>query len=138
MNHPGVKVTRGYGKSREDLPFDPYIISHLNVLNFHSHIQKYDLSLKTKFKLYRAISHENLNQIIFHKITSQKYDIKAIRTAIPVMIRKFYLNPFLWFLHLPVLIHPSFVAKIMWPLRFSYYFTVRAKLGALIRNLLVR
>ena len=137
MIHPGVMVTRAYGKSREDVPFDPYLIGHLNALNFHSHIQKYDLSLKTKFKLYRAITHENLNQIIFHKITSQNYDFKAIRAAIPVMIRKFYLNPFLWILHLPVLILPSIVAKKIEPLRWKYL-NIRAKLGALIRNLLVR
>ena len=139
MNHPGVEYTRKTPRNKKDAmnKFDPYLMFHLNAIEFHSHMMNYELSLKTKIKFYRFLANENLNQIIFHKITSQNYDFKAIRAAIPVMIRKFYLNPFLWILHLPVLILPSIVAKKINPLRWKYLDT-RAKLGALIRNLLVR
>ena len=136
MDHPGVEYTR---KRLYKEAFDPYLMAHLDVINFHSYIMNYELTLKTKIKVFRFLANENLNQIIFHKTTDQKYDVKAkaIRTAIPIMIRKFYLNPFLWILHLPVLILPSIVAKKINPLRWKYLDT-RAKLGALIRNLLVR
>ena len=139
MHHPGVKHTRTlpYPLSGIREPFDPYLMAHLDSIEFHSHMMNYELTLNTKIKIFRFLANSNLNQIIFHKIHVQKYDIKAIRTAIPVMIRKFYLNPFLWVLHLPVLILPSIVAKKINPLRWKYLDT-RAKLGALIRNLLVR
>ena len=108
-------------------------MAHLDAIEFHSHMMNYELSLKTKIKVFRFLANENLNQIIFHKTTVQKYDVKAIRTAIPVMIRKFYLNPFLWVLHLPVLILPSIVAKKIEPLRWKYLI-IRAKFGALIKK----
>ena len=134
MDHPGVEYTRALPlQEAAGVGFDPYLRAHLDVIEFHSHVMNYELSLKTKIKFYRFLANENLNQIIFHKTTVQKYDVKAIRTAIPIMIRKFYLNPFFWVLHLPVLLLPSIVAIKIDPLRWKYLDT-RAKLGKFIRN----
>ena len=123
--HPGVAETRINSSKREtskreNYPFDFYLYAHLSVLKFNLYINKFLSSKKTKIKLYRLSLDENINQIIFHKITVEKYDITAIAAALKVMIRRFYFSPTFWIVHIPILILPSSVAKFIEPYRWKY------------------
>ena len=97
------------------------------------YIGKFNISLNSKMSLYKYIVTENLNQILYHKITSDKYDILAIRTAFAVMLRKFYFSPMFWLIHVPILVLPSSVAKAIEPYRWPYI-TFRSKMTSTIRK----
>tara|TARA_B110000008_G_scaffold191836_1_gene190541 strand:- start:28 stop:894 length:867 start_codon:yes stop_codon:yes gene_type:complete len=118
--HPGVAETRINSSKRENYPFDFYLYAHLSVLKFNLYINKFLSSKKIKRKLYLLMLDENINQIIFHKITVEKYDITAIAAALKVMIRRFYFSPTFWIFHIPILVLPSSVAKFIEPYRWKY------------------
>lgn len=130
-----VHERRKAARTREGYPFDFYLIAHLSYIKYISYIGKFDISLNSKIKLYKIIVTENLNQIIYHKITSEKYDKLAIREAFMTMVRKFYLSPTFWLLHVPTLILPSFLAKFIEPYRWKYI-VLRSKLTSIIRKLI--
>jgi len=132
--HPGVAETRINSSKRDkNNPFDFYLYAHLSVLKFSLYINKFLSSKKTKIKLYRFILDEDINQIIFHKITVEKYDITAIAAALKVMIRRFYFSPTFWIVHIPILILPSSVAKFIEPYRWKYL-ELRSSILTYVKN----
>jgi hypothetical protein len=131
--HPGVAETRINSSKRENYPFDFYLYAHLSTLKFNLYINKFLSSKKNKIKLYRLVSDENINQIIFHKITVEKYDITAIVAALKVMIRRFYFSPTFWIVHIPILILPSSVAKFLEPYRWKYL-ELRSSILTYVKN----
>ena len=131
---PGVYEKRAASKNREDFPFDFYLCAHITFLNFSSSLTEYfDTSFKLRYKLYRIKIAGSINQIIFHKITSEKYDAIAIKSVFLTMIKNHYFSPVFWLVCFPVLILPSGVAKFIEPLRWKYL-TFRGHVGAILRN----
>jgi hypothetical protein len=77
----------------------------------------------------------SINQIIFHKITSEKYDLIAIKSVFSTMIKKYYFSPTFWLVCFPILILPSGVAKFFEPLRWKYL-VVRGYVGTVLRKII--
>jgi hypothetical protein len=76
---------------------------------------------------------ENLNQIIHHKLTSEKNSFASIKTSLTTMVRTLFLSPSFWLIHLPLLALPPVVARKIEPLRWQYL-AFRGYLGNCIRN----
>ena len=121
FHHPGVHESRrfDYAPGQPAQDFDIHFRAHVNFLKYTNFLSSFKLPLKLRIKIYRLSLDVNINQIIFHKIT-QKYQIKAMKYAIPAMVKKFYFSPVFWLLHLPLLIMPSFIAKKFEPYRWKY------------------
>ena len=133
---PGVHEKRAASKNREDFPFDFYLYAHITFLNFCSSLVDYfDAPFNLRYKLYRITLNESINQIIFHKITSEKYDVAAIKSVFSTMIKKYYFSPTFWLVCLPILILPSSVAKFIEPLRWKYL-EVRGYFGDILRKII--
>jgi len=134
FHHPGgVIESRKKSNKREVHHFDYYLFAHLNFLKFISFIQSSNIPLKLRFNLYRISSNQNLNQIIFHKITVKNYDTIAIKSALKVMVKKFYFSPIFWLIHVPILILPCSFAKFIEPYRWKYI-DYRHKAGAVLKS----
>jgi len=133
--HPGVRETREGASMREDT-VDFYLEAHLNFLQYTSHLFRITSGNLLRIKIYRLSINENLNQIIYHKITTKNlgYNFQALRLALPAMVRKFYFSPSFWIIHVPLLLLPSYVAKFFEPLRWKYL-TLRGLIGNIIRRL---
>lgn len=134
--HPGVYESRKSASNRED-NLDFYLEAHLDFLKFTSYVYKNSLGLLLRLKIYRLTVNENLNQIIFHKITNDGlgYNFSALKMALPSMIAKFYFSPSFWLIHLPLLLLPSIFAKLIEPLRWKYL-DLRSYIGVLVRKFL--
>lgn len=117
---PSVEERREGALKRENCYFDFYLNAHLSWLKYVCRLRGSKLSIWNAFKLHKISINENLNQILFHKITNKKYDLLAIRSSITVMSRCFYYSLSFWLLHLPILLLPSFVAKSIEPYRWRY------------------
>ena len=119
--HPGVFDSRKNAALRED-KIDFYLEAHLDFLKVLSYVQKSSLSLRLRLKIQRLALNENLNQILFHKITTKHwgYKFSAMKLALPIMLRKFYFNPTFWIFHVPLLLLPSSFARIAEPWRWKY------------------
>lgn len=133
--HPGVHETRE-GASMREGAVDFYLEAHLNFLQYASHLFRITSGNLLRMKIYRLSINENLNQIIYHKITTKNlgYNFQALRLALPAMVRKFYFSPSFWIIHMPLLLLPSYVAKFFEPLRWKYL-TLRGLIGNVIRRL---
>jgi len=132
---PDVYERRRFVKTSEDIGVDYYMKAHITFIKFISELIKSSLLFRTRFKLYRYINNENLNQIIYHKITSEKYDISTIKYVLPIMIKRFYFSSFFWLVHIPILMLPAFFAKFIEPYRWEYI-KLRGKAGILATILL--
>jgi glycosyltransferase involved in cell wall biosynthesis len=119
--HPGMEETRNNSSKRENYPFDFYLYAHLDYIKFIKYIYNFNLlSLRQRYKLYCEARNQNLNQIIFYKITTKNYDLFAIKSAILIMFSFFYLSPIFWLLHVPILVLPSSVSRFLEPYRWKY------------------
>ncbi len=87
--------------------------------------------------IYRMSVDENLNQIIYHKITSEVYNFASIKLALSVMSRQFFFSPNFWLIHFPLLILPSFFAIRFEPLRWKYL-ELRHVVGLIIKKIFSR
>ena len=134
VHHPGVQESRENASKREN-NVDFYLEAHLDFLKYTSCIYDFSLGLSLRTKIYRLTVNENLNQIIYYKITTGRlgYNFGALKLAIPVMLRKFYFSPSFWLIHLPLLLLPSNVARFFEPLRWKYL-DFRAFLGSAIKK----
>ena len=132
--HPGVPETRKNANKREDTT-DFYLEAHLDFLKYTSYIYGFSLGLFLRLKIYRLTLNENLNQIIYHKITTNGlgYNLPALRLALPVMLRKFYFSLSFWLFHIPLLLLPSNFARFAEPLRWKYL-NFRSFFGNIIRK----
>lgn len=135
VHHPGVKESRDSASKREDNE-DFYFEAHLDFLKYTSFVYNFSLGLALRLKIYRLTLNENLNQIIYHKITSSGmgYNFSAVKLGLPVMFRKFFLSPSFWFIHLPLLLLPSPIARFFEPLRWKYI-DLRAFSGNVIKKI---
>jgi glycosyltransferase involved in cell wall biosynthesis len=131
--HPGVFESRTASKNREQTR-DFYFEAHLGFMKYTSYLKTLLSSNKLKKKIQRRNLDENFNQIIFHKITSKKYDFVSISLALPLMIRKFYFNPSFWLGHIPLLIGPSILARFLEPHRWRWL-SQRAKIKVAAQNI---
>ncbi len=136
--HPGVMETRKNQKKREHAN-DFYLEAHLGFLRYLSFLSSLDLglSLRMKIMIYRMSVDENLNQIIYHKITSEVYSFASIKLALSVMSRRFFFSPNFWLIHFPLLILPSFFAIRFEPLRWKYL-ELRNVVGLIIKKIFSR
>ena len=132
--HPGVYATRAIARKRENT-HDYYLEAHLGFLRYISYVLKFNLTFKLRISIYRYSLNENLNQIIYHKITSNTYDLISLKKALPTMLKKFYYSPSFWIFHLPLLILPSFFARFAEPMRWKYL-ELRHNLGKTLKKLL--
>ena len=134
VSHPGVYESRKNASNRED-KIDFYLEAHLNFLQYTSYIYKFSLNFFLRIQIYRLTVNVNLNQIIFHKITTKNlgYNFQALGLALPTMIKKFYFSPTFWIIHVPLLLLPSYVSKVIEPLRWKYL-EFRGFIGNLIRK----
>ena len=134
VDHPGVYESRKNASVREGM-VDFYLEAHLDFLKITSSIYKFSLGLPLRIRIYRYSINENFNQIIYHKITTDSlgYNFSALRLALPVMVRKFYFSPTFWIFHIPLLLLPSYFAKIAEPLRWKYL-SFRSFFGDIIRK----
>ena len=132
--HPGVYETRKNAGLRED-KVDFYLEAHLNFMQYISYVSRASSGALFRLKIYRYSINENFNQIIYHKITTGGlgYNFSALRLALPVMVRKFYFSPTFWIFHIPLLLLPSYFAKIAEPLRWKYL-GFRSFFGDIIRK----
>jgi glycosyltransferase involved in cell wall biosynthesis len=137
VHHPGIKESRQSASKREDNK-DFYLEAHLDFLKYTSYVYDFSLGLGLRVKIYRLKVNENLNQIIYHKITTGNfgYNFGALKVAFPIMLHKFFLSPSFWLIHLPLLLLPSPCAKFFEPLRWKYL-DLRAFLGNFIRKILI-
>ena len=134
VNHPGIKESRkGAGKREDNADF--YLEAHIDFLRYTSAIYNFPLSLSLRLKIYRLTNNENLNQTLYHKITTSGlgYNFAALKLALPVMFGKFYFSPSFWLIQLPLLLLPSHFARFFEPLRWKYL-DFRAFLGNVIRK----
>lgn len=134
--HPGVFESRKFAKKSEHAE-DYYLEAHIDFLKYTSYIYDFSLGLSLRMKIYRLTENENLNQIIYHKITTGKlgYNFASLKLAFPIMLRKFYFSPFFWLIHLPLLLLPSPFARFFEPLRWKYL-EVRAFFGNVLRKII--
>ena len=132
--HPGVHESRKNAGKRED-NIDFYLEAHLDFLKYTSYTYRCSLGAFLRLKIYRLTVNENLNQIIYHKITTNRlgYNFSALKIAFPAMLRKFYFSPSFWLIHLPLLLLPAIFAKLAEPLRWKYL-GFRSFLGNVLRK----
>lgn len=132
---PSVKETRDNANKRENTT-DFYLEAHLDYLKYTSYVSSRNLGFLLRLKIHRLMIDENLNQVIFHKTTTDKlgYKLSSLKLALPKMIRAFYFSPSFWLLHIPLLLLPSFFAKLFAPLRWKIL-KFRAFGGISIRKL---
>ena len=133
---PDVYERRKEVKFSEKGTVDYYIKAHITFIKFISELIKSNVSFRTRLKLYRYINNENLNQIIYHKITSEKYDFSTIKYALPTMVKRFYFSPVFWLVHVPILIFPAFFAKHFEPYRWKYI-KLRGSIGVFVRKFII-
>jgi glycosyltransferase involved in cell wall biosynthesis len=134
--HPGVFESRKRTEARESKEVlkrcdDLHFSAHLDYIKYFSYIKEY-LSLGARFKFFRMLNNENINQIIFYKITSKHYSFSSIRNSFKVMVRVFYFSLTFWLLHLPLLLMPSFLSRFVEPYRWRYI-NARSNLGRLFK-----
>ncbi len=139
--HPGVHQTRARAIARAseetDVCIDHFLNYHLKFLKFCSSlVDSFSVPFKLRYKLHRIMINESLNQIIFHKITSEKYDVITIKKAFLFMVKKYYFSPVFWLAHVPVLFFPSFLAKFIEPLRWKFI-SVRGYVATILRRILL-
>jgi len=136
FHHPGVAESRASASKREDNE-DFYFEAHLDFLKCTSYIYNFSLGLSLRIKIYRLTVNENLNQIIYHKITTGRlgYNFGALKLAFPIMLSKFYFSPSFWLIHLPLLLLPSPFARFCMPLRWKYL-DLRGFLGNVLKKIL--
>jgi glycosyltransferase involved in cell wall biosynthesis len=132
---PGVILSRRNSKIRDKGEGDFYLNAHLSFLNFVSSLLEVEKNWKWKWKYIRMISDENVNQIIYHKMTCEAYEVNYLVGVSLKMFNLFWYNPFFYLLHLPLLFLPSTVAKFIEPTWWKYL-TVRGACMAKIRNFL--
>lgn len=134
--HPGVFESRKIAKKSEHAK-DFYLEAHIDFLKYTSYIYEFSLGLSLRIKIYRLTMNENLNQIIYHKITTGKlgYNFASLKSAFPIMLRKFYFSPSFWLINLPLLLLPSPFARFFEPLRWKYL-EVRAFFGNVLRKII--
>jgi glycosyltransferase involved in cell wall biosynthesis len=124
QEHPGVYETRKHDfenvRSNTEHKIDNYIKAHIDFIEFLHTVKGCVSKISNKVKIYRLSIDQNLNQIIFHKITSVNYDFKSIKYAVKNMVIRFYMSPSFWIFHLPILLFPSFLAKFIEPYRWKY------------------
>jgi glycosyltransferase involved in cell wall biosynthesis len=121
-------------RSIEKTSFDFYLAAHLSFLKYTTYITSLGLSIKSRFRLHFIAINENLNQILFHKITTKKYDFLAIQSALIVMIKRFYYSPVFWLIHIPLLVAPSILSRVVEPYRWKYI-NLRGKLSHKIKHM---
>jgi len=136
VNHPGVFESRKIAKKSEHAK-DFYLEAHIDFLKYTSYIYDFSLGLSLRIKIYRLTMNENLNQIIYHKITTGKlgYNFASLKLALPIMLRKFYFSPSFWLINLPLLLLPSPFARFFEPLRWKYL-EIRAFIGNVLRKII--
>ena len=132
-DQPSVVASREAIKNRESIDYDFYITAHCNFLKFISYIKALKLPIKLRFKIYRLAVNENLNQIIHHKVTSEKNSFASINIYLATMVKTLFVSPSFWLIHLPILVLPPVVARKIEPLRWQYL-AFRGYLGNCIRN----
>ena len=120
FDHPGVLVTRRSGKSRDTTRGDFYLNAHLGFLYFVSILLRKKIDWKSKFKLIRKAGDQNVNQIIFYKLTHENYNFYYIMKVAFTMLKRLWYNPFFYFFHIPLLFSPNFIAKFIEPFRWKY------------------
>ena len=133
FDHPGVVASREAAENRESIGHYFYIKAHCNFLIFCSYIMALKLPMKLKFKIYRLAVNENLNQIIHHKVTSEKNTFSSINIYLATMVKTLFVSPSFWLIHLPILVLPPVVARKIEPLRWKYL-DFRGYLVNFIRN----
>jgi glycosyltransferase involved in cell wall biosynthesis len=119
-DHPGVLVSRSNSKFRDKGKGDFYLNAHMSYLYFISTLLKSSINWMIKLKYIKMAGDENANQIIYYKITNNGYDSSYILKVTLKMISIIWYNPFLYFFHLPLLISPNIVAKVIEPFRWKY------------------
>ena len=136
VNHPGVFESRKIAKKSEHAK-DFYLEAHIDFLKYTSYIYDFSLGMSLRIKIHRLIMNENLNQIIYHKITTGKlgYNVASLKLAFPIMLRKFYFDPTFWIFHVPLLLLPSSFARFAEPLRWKYL-DLRYFLGKKIKKII--
>lgn len=133
-NHPGVIESRNSASKREENS-DFYFEAHLDFLKYTSFIYTFSLGAALRLRIYRLTINENLNQIIFHKITTNGlgYNFSSLKLALPIMLGKFFMSPSFWLIHLPLLLLPSCIARFFEPLRWKYI-NLRSFFGNIIKK----
>lgn len=130
-----VEERRAAARSRGEKSFYFYLAAHLSFLKYTTYLNSFDLSIRSRIKLHWIAINENLNQIIFHKITTKEYAFSAIKRSFIIMVKKFYFSPIFWLIHIPLLVAPSVISRVVEPYRWKYI-NFRGKLSYKIKQMI--
>jgi glycosyltransferase involved in cell wall biosynthesis len=116
-----LKKRRNEKKNSKIRGYEFYIGAHLRFLSLAYNLKDYGYSSNTNYYAQNLSWSYNLRQIIYYKITQDRYNSDEIRKVIYEMSIYFKNRSIFWLIHVPTLVMPNTLIRCIYNLTLPIY-----------------